>query len=160
VDRDGLERLTVDHIRVALAPYGLTVRELFDDTSTAVLAAEALDTSVGSIVKSLLFDAGEESVLLLVAGDRKVDARALGRELGVSKVRLAKPDAVIAITGYAVGGVPPVGHKTRLRTLLDRALLEYDTVYAAAGTPNAIFAVQPERLRDITGAEITDATLS
>jgi Cys-tRNA(Pro) deacylase len=158
VDQSNPERLTADHVREALAPYGLTVRELSDDTSTAVLAAEALHTSVGSIVKSLLFVAGEDPILVLAAGDRKVDARDLGRELGVSRARLAKPDAVIAITGYAVGGVPPLGHRTRLRTLMDRALLQYETVYAAAGTPNAIFAVRPEQLRDITNAEITDAT--
>jgi len=109
-------------------------------------------------VKSLMFTAGDEPVLVLAAGDRQVDARALARELGGGKARLAKPDIVIAVAGYAVGGVPPLGHRRKLRTLMDRALLQYETVYAAAGTPNAIFAVAPQRLREITDAELTDAT--
>jgi Cys-tRNA(Pro) deacylase len=152
------EPLSVDDVRAVLAPFGLNVDILPDDTSTAPLAAAALGTTVGTIVKSLMFDAAGEPILVLVAGDRRADARRLARELSVPKVRLAKPEDVIAVAGYAVGGVPPVGHRRPLRTLLDRALLQYDEVYAAAGAYNAIFRISPDRLREITSAEMTDAT--
>jgi Cys-tRNA(Pro) deacylase len=150
--------LSVDHVRFALEPYGLEVILLPEDSSTAVLAAEALDTSVDRIVKSLLFFADDEPVLALVAGDRKVDRRLLARELGARKVRFATPEQVIVVGGYAIGGVPPVGHRSRLRTVMDRALLGHDVVYAAAGASNAVFGVPPAELRSMTDASLTDAT--
>jgi prolyl-tRNA editing enzyme YbaK/EbsC (Cys-tRNA(Pro) deacylase) len=150
--------LTVDDVQAALSPFGLTVERLQDDTSTAPLAAAALGTTVGRIVKSLMFTAGDEPILVLVAGDRRADRRGLARELGVPKVRLAEPEAVIEIAGYAVGGVPPIGHRRPLRTLIDRALLQYDEVYAAAGAYDAIFRVTPSVLREIAHAEVTEAT--
>lgn len=147
----------VDAVRAYLRPHGIEVRELPADTSTAVLAAQALNTTVPTIVKSLLFLASGEPVLVLASGDRRVDARRLARELGLKKPRMARPDEVIEIAGYAVGGVPPVAHQRPLRTLFDRHLLEHPMVYAAAGANNAIFAVTPQRLLEITGAELTEA---
>lgn len=152
-----MELLTVDDVRAHLAPEGIEVQELSADTSTAVLAARALGTTVSAIVKSLLFLADGEPLLVLASGDRKVDARALSRSLGVRKVRMARPEEVIELAGYPVGGVPPVAHRRPLRTLLDRSLFEHETVYAAAGAGNAIFAVSPDRLQSITAAELTDA---
>jgi prolyl-tRNA editing enzyme YbaK/EbsC (Cys-tRNA(Pro) deacylase) len=154
-----MDGLTPDDVRQALAPHGIAVQELTADTSTAVLAAEALGTSVGSIVKSLLFLA-DEPVLVLAAGDRSVDRARLAIDLGVDAVRLAKPAQVLEITGYAVGGVPPLAHRTPLHTLMDRALFGYDVVYAAAGSPRAIFAVAPHALWALLGATITDATIA
>jgi prolyl-tRNA editing enzyme YbaK/EbsC (Cys-tRNA(Pro) deacylase) len=152
-----VEPLTVADVRARLASEGIEVRELPADTSTAVLAAEALGTTVSAIVKSLLFLADGEPLLVLASGDRKVDARALGRSLGVKKLRMARPEEVIECAGYPIGGVPPVAHRRPLRTLLDRNLLRHEVVYAAAGSGNAIFAVSPARLQALTGAELTDA---
>lgn len=155
---EAAKTLGVQDVRAALRPHALAVQELSGDTSTAPLAAAALATGVETIVKSLLFLADGNPVLMLVAGDRRGDASLLAEELGVATVRLARPADVIRITGYAVGGVPPLGHRTPLRTLMDRTLLNFPTVYAAAGAGNAVFAVAPHRLQDITHAVITDAT--
>jgi Cys-tRNA(Pro) deacylase len=153
-----LQPLAVENVRSALEPFGLSVVVLPDDASTAALAAEALGTTVDRIVKSLLFLAGDEPILVLAAGDRRVDAKMLASELGVAKVRLAKPDQVIALAGYAVGGVPPIAHRTRLRTLIDERLMRHEIVYAAAGAHNAIFAVSPITLSEISSAQLTNAT--
>lgn len=152
------ELLGVSAVRHYLEPEGIEVVELPADTSTAVLAAQALGTTVPAIAKSLLFLADGEPLLVLASGDRRVDARSLAREVGAKKVRMATPEQCIALAGYAVGGVPPVAHRRPLRTLFDRHLLEHEVVYAAAGAYNAVFAVAPERLQALTGAEITDAT--
>lgn len=146
----------VADVRAFLQPLGVEIRELSTDTSTALLAAQALGTSVASIVKSLLFVANESPILVLVAGDRKVNVRRLESILGVGKARLATPDEVIGATGFAVGGVPPVAHATTLRVLMDRYLLDHETVYAAAGAQNAIFAITPGRLVAIAGAQVAD----
>lgn len=150
--------LTVEDVRDFLAPVGILVQELPDDASTAQSAAAALGTTVPTIVKSLLFLHAGEPILVLVAGDRKLNQRALATELGGGKVRLAKSDQVLEITGYPVGGVPPVAHATMLRTLLDHHLLAHPVVFAAAGAYNAIFPIEPQRLLEITGATLTDAT--
>ncbi len=152
--------LGVAEVRRRLEPEGIEVVELPADTSTAVLAARALGTSVPTIVKSLLFLADGSPVLVLLSGDQRLDARGFARQLGVKKVRMATPEQCIALSGYAVGGVPPVGHRQPLRTFFDRYLLDHQTVYAAAGAYNAIFGITPDRLLELTGAEITDATSS
>src|SRR5437868_13738406 len=96
---DPEEPFPVDRVRDALAPQGLSVRELPHNTSTAVLAAQALGTTVASIVKSLVFMADGEPVLLLVSGDRTVDRETLAAELGATSVRLDRPKEVLAIAG-------------------------------------------------------------
>lgn len=149
--------LSVDDVRRDLESQGIAVRELPDDASTAQSAARALGTSVPTIVKSLLFLWSDEPLLVLVSGDRKLNARKLAAELGGGKIRLASPDRVLEITGYPVGGVPPVAHRVRIRTLIDRHLLDHSVVYAAAGAHNAIFPVEPRHLIAMTGAETTDA---
>lgn len=149
--------LGVDQVRARLAPQGIEVIELPADTSTALSAAEALRTTVPSIVKSLLFLADGEPLLVLAAGDRRVNARRLAADVGAKKVRMATPAQCMEIAGYAVGGVPPLGHRRPLRTLIDRHLLALSTVYAAAGAGNAIFAIAPKRLLELSGAEVTDA---
>src|SRR5438045_2873161 len=100
--------LTVEHVQSFLEPRSIDVLELAADTSTAQLAAAALGTAVSAIVKSLLFLADGKPVLILVAGDRKVDGKALARDLSVKKVRMATAEEVLTIAGYAVGGVPPI----------------------------------------------------
>ncbi|HZU13499.1 MAG TPA: YbaK/EbsC family protein [Chloroflexota bacterium] len=149
--------LGVEAIRAWLAGHDITVQELPADTSTAISAAAALGTSVPTIVKSLLFMADGVPLLVLASGDRRVNTRALAREIGARKVRMATRDECIAHAGYAPGGVPPVGHREVLRALLDRRLLDFPVVYAAAGSPHAVFAITPHQLHTLTGAELTDA---
>ena len=156
------QQYTPEHVRAFLAPFGVSVVEISADTSTAPLAAKALGTSVGSIAKSLLFMVGSEPVLVIASGDKTVDEdllSALSGSAGVH-VRLAKPSEVLSCTGYRVGGVPPVALRSEMRVLMDRTLLRYDTVYAAAGAADAIFPIAPDRLRVISGAEVVEIVRS
>jgi prolyl-tRNA editing enzyme YbaK/EbsC (Cys-tRNA(Pro) deacylase) len=137
----------------------ITVREMADSTRTAEEAAAACGVTVGQIVKSLVF-LGETSgrpYLLLVSGSNRVNEKGVARHLGE---KLKRPDAsaVRELTGYAIGGIPPFGFATPLATYMDRDLLRYDVIWAAAGTPKAVFCTQPARLRDATGALAIDMT--
>jgi len=125
-------------------------------TRTAQEAADAIGTTVGQIVKSLVFLADGRPILALVSGTNRLDVEKLRRALGAGQVERADADAVRASTGYAIGGVPPVGHSQRLSIYLDRDLLRYGTVYAAAGTPHAVFGIAPGRLQEITAAVAAD----
>ena len=135
--------------------YNGHVMELEASTRTAAEAAQAAGCEVGQIVKSLVFMLEPEGqpVLILVSGVNRVHEKHLGRLLGGT---LARPDAdyVHDISGFAIGGIPPVGHKTLLKTYLDEDLLQYDTVWAAAGTPNAIFPIEPQALLKMSGAQV------
>jgi Cys-tRNA(Pro) deacylase len=153
-----LPPLTVGHVREVLAPHGIEVQELPADTSTAVSAAQALGTTVPAIVKSLLFLADGDPIVVLAPGDRRVDREAVARYLKAAAVRLARPDEALQFTGYPVGGVPPLAHRSRLRVLMDSHILDSAIVYAAAGSPNAIFGIEPRRLQQLAGAEIADVT--
>jgi prolyl-tRNA editing enzyme YbaK/EbsC (Cys-tRNA(Pro) deacylase) len=151
----------VERVRQALAAAGLDsglVRELPADTSTAETAARAVSAPQGSIVKSLIFLVDGEPLLVLVAGDRRADVKRLRAELGLSKrrLRIALPDEVLAQTGFEVGGVPPLGHRSPLRTLIDRSLGRFETVWAAAGNAHAVFPITYQRLVEITGGEVMD----
>ncbi len=132
------------------------VVEFPQSTRTAQEAAAAIGTTVGQIVKSLLFLADGKPVLALVSGSNRLDVRKLSRWVGAEHVERADADTVRAVTGYAIGGVPPVGRSQPLPIFLDQDLLQYDVVYAAAGTPQAVFAIAPSRLLEITGAQVAD----
>lgn len=149
----------VARVREALLAAGLgadLVQELPADTSTAEAAARAVEAPLGSIVKSLVFWADDAPLLVLVSGDQRADVKRLRTVLGLSKrrLRIARPSEVLAHTGFEVGGVPPVGHEERLRTLIDHTLSRFDTVWAAAGTANAVFPISYERLVSLTGGEV------
>lgn len=149
----------VERVRQALAEFSLEpelVRELPADTSTAETAARAVDAPQGSIVKSLIFLADGDPLLVLVSGDRRADVKQLRTLLGLSKrrLRIARPGEVLDLTGFEVGGVPPVGHSTPLRTLIDRSLERFDTVWAAAGNANAVFPIAYRLLVTITQGEV------
>jgi len=151
----------VDRVRQALVAAGLDpglVRELPADTSTAEAAARAVDAPVGSIVKSLIFLADDAPLLVLVAGDRRADVKRMRAELDLSKrrLRIAQPAEVFELTGFEVGGVPPLGHRQPLRTLVDRTLGRFEIVWAAAGSPNAVFPIRYAQLVDITQGEVLD----
>lgn len=142
-------------VQAAAEALGLAVevRVMPDSTRTAVDAAAACGCTVGQIVKSLIFKgkSSHRPILLLVSGTNRVDEKGVAATLGEA---LTRPDAsfVRDTTGFAIGGVPPLGHATPLDTWIDEDLLQYITVWAAAGTPNAVFAVNPAKLRDATGA--------
>jgi len=132
--------------RLAQRGLEIEVRTLSDSARTAALAAAALNVEVGQIVKSLVFvrDEGGEPVLVLCAGDRRVDAARLG-------LSPAPADRVRELTGFAIGGVPPVGHAEPSPTLIDDALFAFAEIWAAAGTPNAVFSLTPADLLRLTG---------
>ncbi len=132
------------------------IREFPQSTRTAQEAAAAVGTTLGQIVKSLVFLADGAPVLVLVSGANRVDPARLAAVCGARTVRRASADDVRRATGFVIGGVPPVGLAAPLPTYLDRDLLRYDVVYASAGTPTAVFAIAPGRLRALTGATVAD----
>jgi prolyl-tRNA editing enzyme YbaK/EbsC (Cys-tRNA(Pro) deacylase) len=126
-----------------------------DSTRTAAEAAAALGTSVAQIVKSLVFLADGDALLVLASGVNRVSIDKVRHIVGTTIVR-ADADAVRRLTGYAIGGVPPLAHDTSSRVLMDSGLLQYEIVWAAAGTPHAVFGIAPAELQRVTGAELCD----
>lgn len=135
----------------------LQITEMADSTHTADDAARAVGTSVSAIVKSLIFTADGEPLLVLVSGPNRVNVEALGERLGVT---LGKADAdfVKRATGYSIGGVPPFGHPTPLRTIMDPDLMVLDQVWAAAGSPRAVFPISPQKLLERASAKLVQVT--
>lgn len=142
----------------ALAALGLEpdVRSFPDGTRTAADAAAAIGCELTQIVKSLIFAADGVPVLVLMDGASRVDVEAVRRELGAGAVTRADAALVRETTGYAIGGVPPFGHRTRTRVLADRSLLAHDVVWAAAGTPHTVFPMDPRELIRHAGAAQAD----
>jgi len=126
------------------------VKALADSTRTAADAAAAIGCEVGQIVKSLVFERGDDVVMCLCAGDRRVDTERLGLER-------ADAERVRAATGFAIGGIPPLGHDRELPTLVDVSLQRFETVWCAGGTPHAVFSVRTEDLlRALPDAELAE----
>lgn len=143
----------------ALADLGLSsieIRAFPDATRTAAEAAAAIGCELAAIVKSLVFEADGEPVMVLMDGASRVDVERLRTDLGAAKVKRAGADTVRAATGYAIGGVPPFGHTTKLPVLADRSLLDHETVWAAAGTPHTVFPLAPKILIAHADATLTD----
>lgn len=144
-------------VQDALHQTGFTgqVVELENSTRTAAEAAASAGCEIGQIVKSLVFrvQPDGEPVLVLVSGANRVHEKRLGRQLGGP---LAKADAdyVHEVSGFAIGGIPPVGHKTPLKTYIDEDLLQYDVIWAAAGTSNAVFKLTPQELVSLSGGQV------
>jgi len=134
----------------------IEVREFPEGTRTAEDAARAIGVTVGQIVKSLVFLADGEPVVCLVSGVNRLDQAKLATAAGASRIERADADAVREATGFAVGGVPPFGHPRPLPVYCDDDLLTYDVAWAAAGTPSAVFSVDPKRLAEVTGARVVD----
>jgi len=135
----------------------IAVREMAESTRTAEEAAAACGVTVGQIVKSLVFVGSESGrpYLLLVSGANRVNEKDVARHLG-EKLKRPDADAVRALTGYAIGGIPPFGHDTAMATYMDVDLTQYDVIWAAAGTPKAVFAVAPEKLREAARAVVIE----
>jgi prolyl-tRNA editing enzyme YbaK/EbsC (Cys-tRNA(Pro) deacylase) len=146
-----------DRVRAALRRAGLDieVRQFAESTRTAQDAANAIGTTVGQIVKSLLFLSGERPVLALVSGSNQLDTAKLGRLTG-EEIRKADASAVREATGYTIGGVPPLGFALRIETYIDDDLMLYHEVWAAAGTPNHVFRTTPHDLLRLTGGKPAD----
>ncbi|QPP08437.1 YbaK/EbsC family protein [Streptomyces bathyalis] len=139
-----------------LALDDVEIRAFPDATRTAAQAAEAIGCELSQIVKSLVFEADGEPVLVLMDGASRVDVGLVRAELGAGTVSRAGADLVRRATGYAIGGVPPFGHVSRMRVLADRGLLAHGTVWAAAGTPHTVFALAPGELIAHAGGSVVD----
>lgn len=127
-------------------------------TRTAQDAAREIGCTVAEIVKSLVFLADGAPVVVLCSGADRVDEPKLRRLLGASGVRRATADEAKAATGYAIGGVPPFGHATAVRVIVDDGLFAFATVWAAAGLPDAVFPIAPAELVRLSGATEADVT--
>jgi len=153
--------LTPQDVQAALLAAGLDiqVQTLTDSTATAPLAAAALGTELGSIVKSILFMAEDKPVLVLTAGDQRVHDGKVAKLVEVRRklVNLANGDQCLEHTGYAPGGVPPVGHRSKDITIfIDQTLSRFETIYGAAGTANTLFPILYQDLVRITGGTVAD----
>jgi prolyl-tRNA editing enzyme YbaK/EbsC (Cys-tRNA(Pro) deacylase) len=137
----------------ALAAAGVAdrVRELPAEARTAAAAAAQLGVEVGAIANSLVFDAGGSPLLVLTSGAHRVDTARVAASVGVPELRRAGPDFVREATGQPIGGVAPIGHPAPLRTLVDVDLAGYQVVWAAGGTPHAVFPTTFAELVRITG---------
>ena len=146
-----------ERVRAALeaADLDCEVLTLPGSTRTAAEAAAAVGCTVGEIAKSLVFRAGERAVVAIMSGDHRLDTGKLGAALG-QNVSRADADFVRAATGYAIGGVPPLGHATPVPVFMDAGLFRFERIWAAAGSPFSVFAVEPARLRDAGGATVAD----
>lgn len=144
-------------VQQALQALGMTLQvvELPDSTRTAIEAAQAVGCQVGQIVKSLVFKTkrSQRALLVIASGSNRVDEKLIEARIGEP---LGKADAefVRQQTGFAIGGVPPLGHASPLLTFIDQDLLQYERVWAAAGTPHAVFELNPANLARMTGGEI------
>lgn len=151
----------VERVQKALSEIGMeaSIDELPDSTRTAQEAAQAVGLTVGQIVKSLVFMNDDEPVLVCASGANRVSTDKLCQLLE-GTVRQAKPDEVRSATGFAIGGVPPTGFARPLTTLIDRDLMQYDEICAAAGTPHAVFRTTPldlQRMTEGVFADVKDA---
>lgn len=130
----------------------IEIKTLSDSARTAALAAAALGVEVGQIVKSLVFLRDDQPVLILCAGDRRVDVERLG-------LAPASAERVREVTGFSIGGVPPLGHDVELQTTIDESLRRFRVVWAAAGTPHAVFAIATDALiKAISSARVTSVS--
>jgi prolyl-tRNA editing enzyme YbaK/EbsC (Cys-tRNA(Pro) deacylase) len=148
---------SVQRVMDALQAAGLDadIHELSASCRTAEQAAEAVGTTVPKIVKSLVFLADDAPIVALVSGSNRLDTDRLGAALG-RKIARADAAAVRAATGFAIGGVPPLGYPAPLDVVVDRDLLQYDVVWAAAGTPNTVFPIAPDALVSAIGGRVLD----
>jgi prolyl-tRNA editing enzyme YbaK/EbsC (Cys-tRNA(Pro) deacylase) len=132
------------------------IRRFPSGTRTAADAARAVGCDVGQIVKSLVFVADGRAFLALTSGGNRADSERLAAIMDATDVRRATADEAREATGFAIGGTPPFGHPRSLPILVDRDLLGYDVLWAAAGTPDSVFPITPEQLLGATGGSVGD----
>ena len=131
----------------------INVLELTESTRTAQEAAIAAGCEVGQIVKSLVFRSGEDALMFLVSGKNQLDVKKVEGLIG-KEISKADADFVKQKTGYVIGGVPPVAFSSPIDTFIDKDLLKYEAVWAAAGTPHAIFQIKSNDLPRLTGGKV------
>lgn len=155
---DPLEQRSVIMVRETLARFGATgeIRHLDDSARTAKEAADALGVEVGQIASSLIFLADGAPVLVVASGGHRVDTDMLSAVLEGATITKANADDVRAATGFAIGGVAPVGHPEPLRTVIDVALSNYEVIWAAGGHPHCVFPTNYDELLRITGGEAAE----
>lgn len=134
----------------------ITPRRFADGAKTAQDAANSIGVAVGQIVKSLIFAVDGNVVLAYVSGANLLDEHKLAAAAGGTKCARVDADTVRSVTGYPIGGVPPFGHATELRVFIDPDLLQYDEVWAAAGTWHDVFGIEPHRLVEASEGLVTD----
>ena len=145
-------------VTAAAAAAGLTIetRKFPEGTKTALDAANAIGVTLGQIVKSLIFAVDGEVVLALVSGSNQLDEKKLALAAGGNMCARVDADIVRQATGFAIGGVPPLGLATQMRIFIDPDLMQYDEVWAAAGTWNDVFSVSPRELATATAGVVVD----
>jgi Cys-tRNA(Pro) deacylase len=148
----------VTRVVEAAKSLGLTIepRRFPDGTKTAADAAAAIGVDIGQIVKSLIFAVDGEVVLAYVSGANQLDEKKLAAAAGGSKSSRVDADVVREATGFPIGGVPPFGHSRQLRVFIDPDLLQWPEVWAAAGTWNDVFGIEPHQLVEASGGAVTD----
>ena len=136
----------------------ITIKEFQASTRTAGDAANAIGCTVGQIVKSLLFVVDGQPIIALISGDNRLDEKKLAalRNVGRKKVKRADAETARQATGFAIGGVPPFGHNNQLPTYIDEDFKQFDIIWAAAGTPNAVFPITPADLIQVTQGVVVD----
>ncbi|CAI3797903.1 YbaK/EbsC family protein [Pseudarthrobacter sp. MM222] len=145
----------VANVKQALAAAGAedTVTVFDSQVPTAAAAAARLGCELAAITNSLVFDLAGAPLLILASGAAKVDVRKVAAQLGTGRIRRASPDFVLAHTGQEVGGVAPLGHPEKIRTVLDESLADHPVLWAGAGDHYSMFSISYEELHRITGAE-------
>lgn len=151
---------TVQKVADAAHQLGLktTIQEFEATTRTAEDAAQAIGCTVGQIVKSLMFVVDGQPTMALVSGPNRLDEKKLAALCGVGrkKIKRADADTVRKATGFAIGGVPPFGHSVKLPTYIDEDFWRFEIIWAAAGTPNAVFPITPDELHRVTEAAVVN----
>jgi len=152
----GLKK-SAENVQTVLNEFGLelNVMELSNSTRTAQEAANTIGCTVSQIAKSLIFKGktSQKPILIIASGANRVNEKVIKEHIGE---KLEKADAyfVLEHTGFAIGGIPPIGHRNPITTLIDEDLLQYEEIWAAAGTPNAVFKLTPKNLVEITKGNI------
>jgi len=146
-------------IKKFLEKFGIKseVKEFSETTKTAADAARALNCEIGQIAKSIIFKGilSNEPVLVIASGGNRINEKIISECLG-EEIEKADADFVRQKTGFAIGGVSPFGHREKIKTFIDKDLLEYKVIWAAAGTPNAVFPLAPEELVKITEGQVVE----
>jgi len=144
-------------VQEALKVHGVACRviEMKQTTRSAQEAADAVGCQVGQIAKSLIFTGkkSNQPILVIASGPNRVNEKTIRRHIS-EPLSMAKAEFVREHTGFAIGGVPPIGHLNPLQTFIDEDLLKFDEIWAAAGTPNAVFKLTPDELKKITKGEV------
>jgi prolyl-tRNA editing enzyme YbaK/EbsC (Cys-tRNA(Pro) deacylase) len=144
-------------VQEALKAHGVACRvvEMNETTRSAQEAADAVGCRVGQIAKSLIFTGKQtkQPILVIASGPNRVNEKAISQYIA-EPIIMANADFVREHTGFAIGGVPPTGHLNPLRTFIDEDLMKFDAIWAAAGTPNAVFKLTPDELQKITAGEV------